>query len=135
MIRRAVIDHLQRNVPSLQGRVYQAFLVDMRKEPRPFATVKIVAGPGSTRISYAGSDEIEVRVYGDATDWTELDAVVDEVIAALNGRFVQDPETGETYEVAWIPGVMDFTDDFVKMDRELIGRLVRFRAATLRERG
>ena len=134
MIRRAVIDRLRNNVPSLQGRVYQAFVVDARKEPRPYATVKIVPGTASTRISYAGHDEIEVRVYGDMTDWTELDAVVEEVIRALNGRDVEDPETGQRYEVAWIPGVNDFTD-VGRPGEQLMARLVRFRAASLYERG
>jgi len=129
VLRRAIIHHLQHNVPSLGGRVYQAFLVDQKKERRPYATVKIVAGPGSTRISYAGHDEIEVRVYGDPTDFTELDAAVEEIIGALHGRIVQDPETGQQYDLAWVPGVLDFVDE------KLIGRLVRFRAASLRERG
>ncbi|HEY8414648.1 MAG TPA: hypothetical protein VIK99_02635 [Thermaerobacter sp.] len=135
MIRRAVITHLRQNVPSLQGRVYQAFMVDVQQEPRPYATVKIVPGGASTRISYAGHDEIEVRIYDDREDFTDLDAIVDEVIRALHGRYVEDPETGQKYEVTWVPGVLDFTDDFVKLDRQLIGRLVRFRAASLYERG
>ncbi|PZN07685.1 MAG: hypothetical protein DIU76_04095 [Bacillota bacterium] len=129
-----MVDHLRRSVPSLEGRVYQAFLVDAFKEPRPYATVKVVPGTASTRISYAGHDEIEVRVYGDATDWTELDAVVEEVILALNGRDVEDPETGQRYEVAWIPGVNDFTEAG-RPGEPLLARLVRFRAASLYERG
>ncbi|MFO7274822.1 MAG: hypothetical protein DIU55_008125 [Bacillota bacterium] len=129
MIRRAVIDHLRKNVPALCGRVYQAFTVNPKKEPKPYATVKIVPGPGSTRVGFAGHDEIEVRVYGEQTDFTDLDVVVDEVIAALNGRFVQDPETGELYEVSWVPGVLDYVDE------DLLARLVRFRAGSLRERG
>lgn len=131
MIRYAVIQHLRQNVPSLGGRVYQAFVVDTAHEPRPFATVKLMSGGASARISYAGFHDIEVRVYGDRTDFVELDAIIDEVIAALHGKHVADLETGERYEVTWLPGINDFEES----DRQLIGRLVRFQAVALYERG
>lgn len=131
MLRRAVIQHLKGAAPSLGGRVYQAFLAPANT-PRPYATVKLMDGGASTRISFAGDHLVEVRLY-EATSgsFLTLDTLARSVIAALHGKTVKDLETGEEYDLYWVPGI----NDFVEEDRQLIGRLVRFRATALFERG
>jgi len=130
MVRRAVIQHLRQQVPALGGRVYQAFLAPANTL-RPYATVKLMDGGASTRISFAGDHLIEVRLYNDLTSsFVVLDELAYQVIQALHGEVV-DGETGERYEVTWEPGMIDFTED----DRQLIGRLLRFRAPAIHERG
>jgi len=131
MLRRAVIQHLRQQVPALGGRVYQAFLAPANT-PRPYATVKLMDGGASLRISFAGEHLIEVRLYEDmAGSFVTLDVLAGQVIAALNGRTITDSASGEKYDLYWVPGM----NDFVEEDRQLIGRLIRFRAAALFERG
>lgn len=130
MLRRAIIQHLRNEVPTLGGRVYQAFLAPANT-PRPFVTVKLMDGGRSGRISYAGDQLIEVRLYDDLTSsFVVLDELAYQVIQALHGEVV-DGETGERYDVRWEPGMYDFVED----DRQLIGRLLRFRAPAIHERG
>lgn len=130
MLRRAVIQHLRQQVPALGGRVYQAFLAPANT-PRPYATVKLMDGGTSLRISFAGEHLIEVRLYNDLTSsFVVLDELAYQVIQALHGEVVDD-ETGERYEVRWEPGMNDFVED----DRQLIGRLLRFRVPAIHERG
>ncbi len=127
MLRRAVIQHLKGAAPSLGGRVFQAFLAPANT-PRPYATVKLADGGASPRISFAGAHLIEVRICDDYTsDFISLDAITDEVVRALHGKTVEDAETGEKYEVFWIPGMVDYAE----ADRKIIGRLVRFQAAAI----
>lgn len=131
MLRRAVIQHLRQQVPALGGRVYQAFLAPANT-PRPYATVKLMDGGASLRISFAGEHLIEVRLYEDmAGSFVTLDVLAGQVIAALNGRTITDSASGEKYDLYWVPGMNDFVEEY----RRLIGRLVRFRAAALFERG
>lgn len=131
MLRRAVIQHLKGAVPSLGGRVYQAFLAPANT-PRPYATVKLLDGGASARISFAGDHLVEVRLY-EATSgsFLNMDSLASSVITALNGRTITDSDSGEKYDLFWVPGMNDFVED----DRKLIGRLVRFRAAAIFERG
>ncbi|SFU40403.1 hypothetical protein [Alicyclobacillus macrosporangiidus] len=130
-LRRAVILTLKQ-VPGLAA-VYQAYLAPSNA-PRPYATVKIVPGVGSSRIWYAGTQEIEVRLYGNQTSFHALDTLERSVIAALHGRTITDtmdnPPT--KYETELVPQA---GMDFVEPENELIGRLVIFRAASLIERG
>lgn len=131
MLRRAVIQHLRQQVPALGGRVYQAFLAPANT-PRPYATVKLMDGGASLRISFAGEHLIEVRLYEAMSgSFLTLDTLAKSVIEALHGKTVKDLETGEEYDLYWVPGM----NDFVEEDRQLIGRLIRFRAAALFERG
>jgi len=130
MLRRAVIQQLKQHVTGLGGRVYQAFLAPV-DAGRPYATVKLVDGGASTRISFAGDHVIEVRLYDDYTSFVGLDTLAQDTVLALSGRIVTDADTGNRYEVFWLP-VMN---DFVEEDRKLIGRLVRFRAAAIYGRG
>ncbi|HEY8355809.1 MAG TPA: hypothetical protein VIK69_12435, partial [Methylophilaceae bacterium] len=124
------IQHLRQQVPALGGRVYQAFLAPANTQ-RPFATVKLMDGGGSVSISFAGDHLVEVRIYDDMTSsFVKLDELAYQVIQALHGEVV-DGETGERYEVAWEPGMIDFTED----DRRLIGRLLRFSVPAIHERG
>lgn len=130
MLRRAVIQQLKQQVTGLGGRVYQAFLAPV-DAGRPYATVKLVDGGASTQISFAGDHVIEVRLYDDYTSFVSLDTLAQETVLALNGQIVTDNDTGNQYEVFWLP-VMN---DFVEEDRKLIGRLIRFRAAAIYGRG
>jgi len=131
VLRRAIIQHLRNEVSTLGGRVYQAFLAPVNT-PRPFATVKLMDGGRSGRISYAGDYLIEVRLYEDITgSFLTLDDLARSVIAALNGRVVIDSVSGEQYDVYLVPGMFDFVED----DRQLIGLLVRFQGAAIFERG
>lgn len=129
MLRRAVIQQLRAQAPSLGGRVYQAFLAPV-DAGRPYATVKIPASSGSPFITYAGTQPVEVRVYADPASFVALDQVEAEIIAALHGVDVVDGIDGERYEIAWVPGGGDFRQD----EPDLIGRLVMFNAALLQER-
>jgi hypothetical protein len=129
MLRRAVIQHLKQ-VTDLGGRVYQAFLAPA-DAARPYVTVKLVDGGASTRISFAGDHVIEIRVYDDLNSFIGLDVIIQAVIGALHGKNVTDTQSGEQYEVWWVPSM----NDFVEEERKLIGRLVRFRAASIFERG
>lgn len=130
MLRRAVIQQLKQQVTGLGGRVYQAFLAPV-DAGRPYATVKLVDGGASTLISFAGEHLIEVRLYDDYTSFVGLDDLAEAVILALHGRIVMDTESGNRYEVFWLPTM----NDFVEEDRKLIGRLVRFQAAAIYGRG
>jgi len=131
VLRRAIIQHLRNEVSTLGGRVYQAFLAPSSVQ-KPFATVKLVDGGTSARISFAGNHLIEVRLYEDITgSFLTLDDLARSVIAALNGRVVIDSVSGEQYDVYLVPGMFDFVED----DRQLIGLLVRFQGAAIFERG
>lgn len=130
MLRRAVIQQLKQQVTGLGGRVYQAFLAPV-DAGRPYATVKMVDGGASPRISFAGDHVIEVRLYDDYTSFIGLDTLAHDVVLSLHGRIVTDADRGNQYEVFWLP-VMN---DFVEEDRKLIGRLIRFRAAAIYGRG
>lgn len=129
-LRRAVILQLK-TVPQLKA-VYQAYLAPANAQ-RPYATVKIVPGVGSGRIWYAGTQEIEVRIYANQLSFDALDSVERAVIDALHGRIITDtmdnPPT--QYETQWVPHA---GTDFVELEGELIGRLVVFHAASLIER-
>ncbi|WP_298272226.1 hypothetical protein [Geobacter sp.] len=130
MLRRAVIQHLKVQVPALGGRVYQAFLAPPGTT-RPYATVKLPGIRGSPAISYAGAQQVEIRIYGDRDTFTALDQIEADVIGALHGIEVLDATDGSQHQVDWLPGGGDFPDD----DKGLIGRLVMFEAAVLFERG
>lgn len=131
MLRRAVINHLRTHVPSLGGRVYQAFL-SPADATRPYATVKLGDGGASNRISYAGYVEIEIRIYQDMNSFLPLDSLEREITAALHGSVIWDEQENppEQHEIFWLPGVNDFVDE----ERKLIGRLIVFRTASLFER-
>lgn len=130
MLRRAIIQHLKAQVPGLGGRVYQAFLAPPGTT-RPFATVKLPGIRGSPAISYAGAQQVEVRIYGDRDSFTALDPLEADVIGALHGIEVQDATDGSLHQLDWVPVGGDFTDD----DKGLIGCLVTFEAAVVFERG
>lgn len=129
-LRRAVILKLK-TVVQLKA-VYQAFLAPPGA-PRPYATVKIVPGVGSSRIWYAGTQEIEVRIYHEPLSFDTLDVIERAVIDALHGQAVTDtmdnPPT--QYQTEWVPHA---GTDFVDTESNLIGRLVTFHAASLIER-
>ena len=131
MLRRAVIKHLMNVIPSLGGRVYQAFLAPPNAE-RPYATVKISAPRGSPSISYAGDQPVEVRIYDEPASFIVLDNIETAVIDALHGVDIADLDTGEKYHLRWRPdGGIDYDDE----ERKLICRLIFFEAALLIEPG
>lgn len=130
VLRTAIIQHLKAQVPGLGGRVFQAFLAPPATS-RPYATVKLPGIRGSPAISYAGAQQVEVRIYGDRDTFTALDQMEADVIGALHGIEVADATDGSHHQVDWVPGGGDFPDD----DKGLIGRLVTFEAAVLFERG
>ena len=130
VLRRAVIQQLKAQVPGLGGRVYQAFLAPAGT-PRPYATVKLPGIRGSPVISYAGAQQVEVRIYGERDSFTTLDQLEADVIGALHGIEVLDATDGSRHQVDWLPGGGDFPDD----DKGLIGRLVTLEAAVIFERG
>ncbi len=128
MLRQAVIQKLKL-IPLLHSRIYQAYTAP-HNAPKPYATVKFATQRGSTVISYAAFQPIEVRIYNDITSFDGLDAIESDVISALNGVEISDASTGERYRLEWVSGSMDFVDE----ERGMIGRLIIFEAAVLFER-
>ena len=118
-MRAALINRITAQVPGLGGRVYQAFTAPAKKVP-PYCTVKLPDIVGSGAITYAGTQRIEVRLYGPAGSFLLLDTLAAATIKALNGHMV-----GGTL-VQWAPG----GGDFVEEDGEL-GRILFFEAAAL----
>lgn len=127
MLRDAVIQCLATQVHGLGGRIYQAFLAPANA-PKPYATVKMAGDIGSADIGHAGIAQTEVRIYDEQASFSGIDALEAEVIAALHGQIITDPDTGAQYYLQWVPGAGDFVDDELK----LIGRVVRFHSASLR---
>lgn len=131
MLRKAVINHLIANATGLGGRVYQAFLAPSGVV-KPYATVKLATSRGSPGISYAGDQPVEVRIYDDQASFVPMDELEIEVIKALNGIDIVDPDGGERYCLQWDPnGGTDFVDE----EKKLIGRLITFEGALLFEPG
>lgn len=130
MLRRAVINFLKANVGEVGGRVYQTYLAP-RQVKRPYITVRLGDVVESGTVSYGGTAQIEVFVYDDIDgSFLTVDRICDKVINALHGAYVTDEETGKTYYLEWNPT----TNDIVEEDRRVIGRLLRFQTAILRER-
>lgn len=123
MLRQAVIRHLAAQVPSLGGRVYEAYLAPTGTL-RPYATVKLAGGVG---LGPTGTADVEVRLYGDRGTFGALDAAEAEVRAALAWREVADPETGVVYAIEPAGAGLDFDQP----EDQLIGRLLRFAAAVV----
>lgn len=129
MLRRAVIQKLK-TLPSLGGRVYQAFLA-LPSTARLYVTVKVAAARGSPDVAYAGAQPVEIRVYGDPDSFANLDEAERVIVDALHGAEVTDANDGERYLLSWVPGGGDFVDEELR----LIGRLLLFEAAALHEPG
>jgi hypothetical protein len=128
MIREAINKALK-NVSALGGRVYEAYTAPA-DTAAPYATVKFATQRPSTAITFAGDNNIEVRIYGKPTSFKSLDAIEQEVINVLNDKEVEDSD-GNKYYVWWVPGGADYTED----DRGLIVRLVNFAAGAMNGRG
>jgi hypothetical protein len=126
VLRRAVVVRLRTEVGGLGGRVYQALLGPADAE-RPYATVKLPEAVGSGRL---GTQPVEVRLYGDPTTFSALDALGEAVVDALDDATLADATDGRTYylQVA-SPAGSDFQDE----QKRLIGRLMRFEAAAVAE--
>lgn len=130
MLRRAVIQKLKTSVPALGGRVYQAFLAPANVKP-PYATVKLATPRGSPNISYAGTQPVEVYLYGSRDSFVSLDILELAVTVALHGVEIEDGQTQEKYYLNWVSG----SGDFVDTEKKLIGRMVKFHTALLMEGG
>ena len=128
MLRNAVNHRLGDQVGGLGGRVYEAFLAPS-DAVKPYATVKLPGGAGSAEIGYAGTTAVEVRLYLDPTTFRDLDVLAQEVLAALNGQLIADPDDGQVYHLLYQPGGGDFVDD----QKNLIGRLLLFETAAVFE--
>jgi len=130
MLRRAVVNFLKENVSEVGGRVYQAYLAP-KQVKRPYLAVRMGEVIESGAVSFGGTAQIEVFVYDDiGGSFLTVDRICDKVINALHGAYVTDQEDGKTYYIEWNPS----TNDIIEEDRNLIGRLLRFRTAILRER-
>jgi hypothetical protein len=127
MLREAVINKLK-TLPEFNGRIYEAFMAPHNAKP-PYATIKMAAQSASTAISFAGENNIEIRIYGEPTSFRLLDELEQEVIAALNEKYIADSD-GNQYYTRWVPGGMDYTED----ERNMIARLIYFAAELLNER-
>lgn len=115
-------------LPALGGRVYQAFLAPA-DAGRPYATVKVPASRADGRLSSAGTQPIEVRLYADPDSFVLLDEIEGALLDLLDDKDIQDVASGSVFHVEWEPGGGDFQDD----QRQLIGRLVIFEAAVLHD--
>lgn len=129
MLRRAVVQRLK-GLPSLSGRVYQAFLAPPNTA-RIYVTVKVPGSRGSPNITYAGTQPVEIRVYGDPDSFANLDQAERAIVDVLHGAEVTDAVDLERYSLSWVPGGGDFADEELR----LIGRLLLFEAAALHEPG
>ena len=126
MLRRAVVQKLK-TLTALKG-AYQAFLAPADAS-KPYATVKLSDLIGDPGIKYAGAQQVEVRIYDVLDSFIALDTIEGAIVAALNGRNITDSVTGHEFHMEYSPGGGDFVDE----EKELIGRLVRFEAALVRE--
>ncbi|AEE95288.1 hypothetical protein [Mahella australiensis] len=127
MIREAINRQLA-TIPEFGGRIYEAYMAPA-KARAPYVTVKMASQRASTTISFAGENNIEVRIYGEPTSFKTLDVLEQKVIAALNEKYIAD-STGNKYYTRWVPGGADYTED----ERGLIVRLIYFAAGVLNER-
>jgi hypothetical protein len=127
-LRKAVIDTIKDGSLTLGGRVYQAFLAPA--DPiKPYATVKMADVSGDGRISFAGTQTIEVRLYDRMGDFINLDTIEEDIIPLLNSGPITD-EDGTKFVVEWEPGG---PGDFIDDEKKLIGRRVQFSAAVIHE--
>lgn len=126
MLRRAVIQKIKTGVPDLKNRVYQAFLAPPNVK-LPYATVKLATPRGSTNISFAGTQPVEVYLYNSQDSFIFLDALELAVTAVLHGIEIEDSQTQEKYYLNWATG----SGDFVDTEKSLIGRMVTFNAALI----
>ncbi|HHY95086.1 MAG TPA: hypothetical protein GX513_08770 [Firmicutes bacterium] len=114
----------------MSGRVYQAFLAPPNTA-RIYVTVKVPGSRGSPNITYAGTQPVEIRVYGDPDSFANLDQAERAIVDVLHGAEVTDAVDLERYSLSWVPGGGDFADEELR----LIGRLLLFEAAALHEPG
>ena len=128
MLRRSVVQKLDA-VPGLTGGAHQAFLAPPDAD-KPYASVKLPASRGSGVISYAGTQSVEVRIYLPEESFITLDQLEAEIILTLNGVLLTDQVDGGKYELQWVPGGGDFTDE----EKSLIGRLIIFETGIVNER-
>ena len=129
MLRQAVLDTLMSRVPILGGRVYEAWVAPDKAGGLPYATIKLPGIRGSTAISFAGSQPVEVRLYNDRSSFIPLDMAERAVIEVLTRGPVADGP--DQFSLQWVPGGGDFEDD----EFNLIGRLVMFEAAVVIGKG
>jgi len=128
-LRRAAIERIKAALPSVGGRVYQAFLAPV-DAVAPYVTVKVGDERGDVNIPWIGFPAVEVRLYGKPLSFVSLDELEGQVIQALQGVPIADPQTGRVYQLRWLPGFGDFNDP----QKNLIGKLVRFQAVRIMER-
>ena len=124
MLRRAVIQKLKTNIHALENRVYQAFLAPSNVK-LPYATVKLATLRGSSNISFAGTQPVEVYLYNSQDSFITLDTLELAVITALHKKEVEDIQ--EKYYLNWVSG----SGDFVDTEKNLIGRMLTFNAALI----
>ncbi len=120
-LRRSIITRLRSTIPTVGGRVFQAFLAPANTLP-PYVTVKM-----ATRIGDAlGRQPVECYLYAAQTSFGALDALEQEVIRSLHQREFADTETGLRYILRYASSAGDAVDE----ERKLINRVVTFSAAS-----
>lgn len=129
-LRRAVIERIKAALPSVGGRVYQAFLAPVDAAAPYYVTVKVGDERGDVNIPWIGFPAVEVRLYSKPLSFISLDELEGQVIQVLQGVPITDPQTGKVYQLRWLPGFGDFNDP----QQNLIGKLVRFQAVRIVER-
>ncbi len=108
-------------MPSVGGRVFQAFLAPATTSP-PFITVKL-----ATRIGERlGLQPVEIYIYAAQASFVELDVLEQEVIRVLYQRELADAETGLRYILCYANSAGDAVDE----ERKLINRVITFTAAS-----
>ncbi|MBT9177464.1 MAG: hypothetical protein DDT20_01797 [Firmicutes bacterium] len=120
-LRRSVIAHLRDHVPTVGGRVFQAFLAPATTMP-PFITVKLSSRLGET----LGQQQVECYLYAAQTSFVALDVLEQEVINALHRRELVDMETGWRYILRYASSAGDAVD----VERKLINRVITFTTAS-----
>ncbi|MBT9156914.1 MAG: hypothetical protein DDT37_01905 [Firmicutes bacterium] len=120
-LRRSVIVLLRGAVPTVGGRVFQAFLAPA-STLSPYITVKMAARLGDT----LGQQPVECYLYATQTSFVTLDILEQEVIRALHQREFVDAETGLRYILRYASSAGDAVDE----ERRLINRVVTFSAAS-----
>jgi len=97
-MRTAIRNQLCSEVSAFEGRVYQPSMPGPQTK-KPYAVVKM-GTENPANISMAFNKPVEIWVYADKNDFTELDMRINEVIRALHGTELT-AANGEKFELRY----------------------------------
>ncbi|MEW6540572.1 MAG: hypothetical protein AB1402_03005 [Bacillota bacterium] len=125
-MRNALREKLISEIPALGGRALEPHAADKDTE-KPYLVIR--QGVDAEESAWAGWRRVfEIYPYVLRTSFTDLDVLVNSVVAALDKQLIGDPETEEVFTCNYLgPTSPDFVDD----DWDALTRPLRFAAMAL----